>query len=454
MKQHILVIDDEPDIRDTVKDILEDEGYRVSVAKNAEEGRRQLRESLPDIVLLDIWMPDVDGITLLKEWKEVSGGELPTPVVMMSGHGTVETAVEATRLGAYDFLEKPLSIAKLVLTLERALENRELKDEKNRRDSSQAPEPTGRSAVIQRLKEQVKRIAQHDTWVLMTGEPGSGRETFARYLHAHSRRADRPFVEVVVSSIAQGNASLELFGQEEEGKVKYGRLEQARGGTLFLDEVADMDLDVQAQLLGALETGSFLRVGGVEPVRIDIRIIAATGRNLEDEVEAGRFRKELFYQLNVVPVHIPALREHPEDVNEILEFYSSYYATHERLPYRRFDVGAQNFLRQYEWPGNIRELKNLVQRLMILGNSEGIGVDEVKQALGAAPQVANAGAAVSFDQPLRDAREEFEKAYLAYQLDKHGGNVSEMAQEAGMERTHLYRKLKSHGIATKESRKA
>ncbi|MEJ2310501.1 MAG: sigma-54 dependent transcriptional regulator [Gammaproteobacteria bacterium] len=453
MKQHILVIDDEPDIRDTVRDILEDEGYRVSVARNAEEGRHHLRESLPDLVLLDIWMPDVDGITLLKEWKEVSGGELPTPVVMMSGHGTVETAVEATRLGAYDFLEKPLSIAKLVLTLERALENRQLKDEKHRRDSARAPEPTGRSAVIQRLKEQVKRIAQHDTWVLMMGEPGSGRETFARYLHAHSPRADRPFVEVVVSSIAPGNASLELFGQEEDGKVKYGRLEQARGGTLFLDEVADMDLEVQAQLLGALETGSFLRVGGVEPVRIDIRVVAATGRNLEEEVEAGRFRKELFYQLNVVPVHIPALRDHPEDVNELLEYYSGYFATNERLPYRRFDVSAQNFLRQYDWPGNIRELKNLVQRLMILGSSEEIGVDEVKQALGAAPQVACAGVSVSFDQPLRDAREAFEKAYLAYQLDKHGGNVSEMAQEAGMERTHLYRKLKSLGIGAKEARK-
>ena len=283
MKQHILVIDDEPDIRDTVKDILEDEGYRVSVAKNAEEGRRQLRESLPDIVLLDIWMPDVDGITLLKEWKEVSGGELPTPVVMMSGHGTVETAVEATRLGAYDFLEKPLSIAKLVLTLERALENRELKDEKNRRDSSQAPEPTGRSAVIQRLKEQVKRIAQHDTWVLMTGEPGSGRETFARYLHAHSSRRDRPFIEVGVSAISPGNAAQELFGTERDGEIQYGRLEQASGGTLFLDEVADMDLEAQGQLVGALDTGSFLRFGGSEPVAVDVRVIAATQRDLQQE---------------------------------------------------------------------------------------------------------------------------------------------------------------------------
>jgi len=437
MKQHILVIDDEPDIRETVKDILEDEGYLVSVAENAGEGRRQLRERLPDLVLLDIWMPDVDGITLLKEWKEVSGGELPSPVVMMSGHGSVETAVEATRLGAYDFLEKPLSIAKLLVTVERAVENSQLKEEKSRRDTGQSPEPTGKSAVIQRLKEQVKRIAQHDSWILMTGEPGSGRETFARYLHARSRRSDRPFVEVVVSSMAPGNAALELFGQEQEGRIKYGRLEQ----------------DIQAQLLGALDTGSFLRVDGVEPVHIDIRLIAATGKNLEEEVEAGRFRKELFYQLNVVPLHIPALREHPEDVTELLEYYSNHFATHERLSYRRFSMAAQNFLRQYSWPGNIRELKNLVQRLMILGGPEEIGLDEVEQALGATPLAVMGGGTVSFDQPLREAREEFEKAYLSYQLEKHGGNVTEMADEVQMERTHLYRKLKSHGIATRESRK-
>jgi DNA-binding NtrC family response regulator len=287
----------------------------------------------------------------------------------------------------------------------------------------------------------------------MTGEPGSGRETFARYLHAGSSRSDRPFVEVVVSSMAPDNAALELFGQEQEGRIKYGRLEQARGGTLFLDEVADMGLDIQAQLLGALETGAFLRVGGVEPVQIDIRLIAATSKNLEEEVETGRFRKELFYQLNVVPLHIPALREHPEDVTELLEYYSDYYATHERLAYRKFSMAARNFLRQHPWPGNIRELKNLVQRLMILGGPEEIGLEEVEQTLGAAPQAAMGGTTVSFDQPLREAREEFEKAYLSYQLDKHGGNVTEMAEEVQMERTHLYRKLKSHGIATKESRK-
>ena len=447
----ILVVDDEPDIRGLVKEILEDEDYRVVVAENGEAARQALRERRPDLILLDIWMPDVDGISLLKEWSEGDG--LPCPVIMMSGHGTVETAVEATRLGAYDFLEKPLSLAKLLLTVERALEVDKLQMENIglRRHSEPVVEPTGRSAVIQRLKEQVKRIAQHDTWVLITGEPGSGRETFARYLHAQSPRRERPFVEVGVSSITRGNAARELFGSEEEGRIHYGALEQARGGTLFLDEVADMDMEAQAQLLGALDTGSFLREGGTEPVEIDVRIIAATQRDLEQEVQEGRFREDLFYHLNVVPLRIPPLREHKEDVPDLLNYYVDYYVTHEKLPYRRFDVGAQNYLRNYPWHGNIRELKNLVQRLMILGAGETITQEEVVAALGQvdAPPAGGGSFPVSFDQPLRQAREQFEKAYLEYQLEKHGGNVSQTAAEVGMERTHLYRKLRALGIEIK-----
>ena len=293
-RSYILVIDDEPDIRETVKDILEDEGYEVALAENAEAARKQLRDRLPDMVLLDIWMPDTDGITLLKEWKESSGGELPSPVVMMSGHGNVETAVEATRLGAYDFLEKPLSIAKMMLTIERAIESSTLKRDSTVLHDAMDLEPAGRSTSTQRLKEQVKRIARHDSWVLFTGEPGSGRETFARYLHSNSNRAERPFVDVVVSAIAPGNAALELFGREDGEHIQYGRLEQARGGTLFLDEVADMDLDVQAQLVGVLDSGAFLRVGGSEPVHMDVRIIAATQHNLEEQVNQQRFREDLF----------------------------------------------------------------------------------------------------------------------------------------------------------------
>ncbi|QIK37281.1 sigma-54-dependent Fis family transcriptional regulator [Caldichromatium japonicum] len=450
---HILVVDDEPDIRGLVKEILEDEGYTVAMAENSEAARHALRDRRPDLILLDIWMPDIDGISLLKEW---SDDELPCPVIMMSGHGTIETAVEATRLGAYDFLEKPLSMAKLLLTVERALEASKLQQENIglRRRSPQVHEPVGRSAVIQRLREQVKRIAQHDTWVLITGEPGSGRETFARYLHSQSARRDRPFIDLCVSALATDNAASELFGVEEQDHIHYGSLEKAAGGTLMLDEVADMDWEAQSKLLGALDSGYFLRVSGREPVRIDVRIIAITQRNLEEEVKAGRFREDLFYHLNVVPLRIPPLHEHPEDVPDLLNFYLDYFATHEKLPYRRFSVGAQNFLRNYHWPGNVRELKNLVQRLLILGAGDEISQCEVELALGAPPpfQQQTIETLVSFDQPLRQAREQFEKAYLDYQLEKHQGNVSKMAKEAGMERTHLYRKLRSLGIEIKERR--
>ena len=451
---HILVVDDEPDIRETVQDILEDEGYTVANAENGETARHALRDRKPDLILLDIWMPDLDGISLLKEWAEDDG--LPCPVIMMSGHGNVETAVEATRLGAYDFLEKPLSMAKLLLTVERALEAEKLERENLglRRRAPLVHEPAGRSAAMQRLREQVKRIALHDTWVLITGEAGSGRETFARFLHSQSARKERPFIDLGVSGIARGNAARELFGSEEGGHVHYGSLEQAAGGTLLLDEVADMDLEAQGQLLGALDTGSFLRVGGSDPVAIDVRIIAATQRDLKEEVQRGDFREDLFYHLNVVPLHIPPLREHAEDIPDLLSYYVDYFATHEKLPYRRFSVGAQNFLRNYSWPGNIRELKNLVQRVLILGAGDEITQTEVEAALGSTPPVPTLPleGMVSFDQPLRQAREQFEKAYLEYQLDKHIGNVSKMAKEAGMERTHLYRKLRSLGIEIKERR--
>ena len=451
---HILVVDDEPDIRESVRDILEDENYDVGTAENAESAKQALRDRRPDLVLLDIWMPDLDGISLLKEWSEGRG--LPCPVIMMSGHGTVETAVEATRLGAYDFLEKPLSLAKLLLTVEHALEAERLTQENVglKRMASPVLEPIGHSALIQRLREQVKRVAKHDSWVLISGEPGSGRETFARYLHAHSSRKDRPFIDIAVSTISPGNAALELFGSESDGTIQYGRLEQAAGGTLFLDEVADMDLEAQAQLVGALDTGSFRRVGGAAPVAVDVRVIAATQRDLQGAVEEGTFREDLFYQLNVVPLVVPPLRDHREDIPELLQSAVDRLVEQDRLPYRRFSIGAQNILRNHEWPGNIRELKNLVQRLLILGNSDEISSQEVEVAMGAAQAASGAGGVpgVSFDQPLRDARDGFEKAYLEYQLQKHNGNVSQMAEEAGMERTHLYRKLRDRGIEIKDRR--
>lgn len=453
-KGNILVVDDEPDIRETVKEILEDEDYEVRTAADGATAREARRQRRPDLILLDIWMPDIDGITLLKQWSE--NGGLPCPVIMISGHGTVETAVEATRLGAYDFIEKPLSLAKLLLTVERALEAAKLRQENVglQRKLHTVIEPIGKSPVMQSLREQVRRIAQHDTWVLITGEPGSGKETFARYLHANSARREGPFVDVGVGSIARQNSAVELFGSEEGGKITYGRLEQANGGILFLDEVADMDPETQTQLLSALETRSFLRVGGSEPVQVNVRMVAATQKNLHEQVRGGQFREDLYYHLNVVPLHVPALREHREDIPQLLSYYVDHFVTQENLPFRHFSVAAQNYLRNYHWAGNIRELKNLVQRLLILGAGEEATREEVIDAM-TMTQPSSESAPVSpigFDLPLRDAREQFEKAYLEYQLKAAGGSVGKMAKAAGMERTHLYRKLRLLGIEIKEKK--
>ncbi len=453
MSARILVVDDEPDIRSLVQEILEDEGYRVQVAEHAEAARQALRQGRPDLILLDIWMPDTDGISLLKEWSEGEG--LPCPVVMMSGHGNVETAVEATRLGAYDFIEKPLSLAKLLLVAERALqadllvrENRGLRE---RMDA--VVDPVGSSDRMRALREQVRRIAGHDTWVLITGEAGSGKRTFAHYLHRHSARRSGPFVEVAAGSIAGASSARELFGSEEGGRVVYGRLEQANAGMLFIDEVADLDMPAQVRLVSALTSQQFHRVGGAEPVEVDVRVLAATRVDLASEVRAGRFREDLYYHLNVVPLAIPPLREHLEDIPDLLAFYLARFQQREGLPRRAFSHDAERALGRYQWPGNIREFKNLVQRLLILGEGGEITVAEVEVALGlsSAPREqegtrAEVGSELPFDRPLREAREAFEKLYLQHQLREAGGSVGELAKLTGMERTHLYRKLKALGI--------
>lgn len=449
---YILVVDDESEIGGLVREILEDEGYQVMVAESGEAARQARRVRRPDLTLLDIWMPDIDGISLLKEWSE--GGGLPSPVIMMSGHGTVETAVEATRLGAYDFIEKPLSLAKLLLTVERALQADKLHKENIglRRHVLPVNEPIGKSPLMQQLREQVRRIAQHDSWVLISGEAGTGKELFARYLHALSARSAGPFVDVGVTSIARENSSVELFGSEEGGKIHFGRLEQANGGTLFLDEISEMEPATQARLLGALQNQSFLRLGGSEPVQVNVRVIAATQHDLKKAVEQKRFREDLYFHLNVVPLRIAPLREHTQDVSELLNYYVNEFVNHENLPYRSFTVAAQNRLRNYPWPGNVRELKNLVQRLLILGAGVEVTLEEVETALGAAPaRPATTAPAPNalFELPLREARDLFEKTYLEQLMEKTGGSVGKTAKLAGMERTHLYRKLKSLGVDMK-----
>ncbi len=451
-KPYILVVDDELDIRQLVQEILQDEGYEVSMAENAETARQSWRQRAPDLILLDIWMPDTDGITLLKEW--LDEGDSTSPVIMMSGHGTVETAVEATRLGAYDFLEKPLSLAKLLLTVERALDSSELTQENLglRQHVYDYVEPIGKSATIERLKDQVKRLSKHDTRLLLTGEPGSGKESFARYLHANSSRREGPFIDVAVGTIAPEYSAVEFFGKEEVSRVHYGLLEQAHGGTLYLGEVGDMDDEMQLRLLSVLESRSFLRVGGSEQVHVDVRVIASTRRSLEDEIQEGRFRRDLFYLLNVVSLSIPPLREHSEDIPELLNFYIDYFIQREKVPFRRFTVPVQNFLRNYPWYGNIRELKNLVQRLLILGSGEEIELDEVKMALGSTGVAQSTDHPEFYGLPIKEAREHFEKSYLEYHLQRSNGSVAKLSSAIGMERTHLYRKLHSLGIKFKEKK--
>ena len=371
---------------------------------------------------------------------------------MMSGHGTVETAVEATRLGAYDFIEKPLSLAKLLLTVQRALETAELQRENIglRKGVVAISEPMGNSLAIKKLREDAERIAQHKTAVFITGESGSGKEVIARYLHAMSPRGSGPFVTVGVAGLARENPDAELFGTEVDGQVTYGSLEQANGGSLFLKDIADMDLNTQARLLSALENESLLRVGGREPVKIDVRIIAATRRDLSEAVNAGTFRDDLFYHLNVVPLNVPPLRDRTEDIELLIKYYLDYFAEHEGLPRREFSAGARHRLSDYEWPGNARELKNLVQRLMILGSQDPVSAQEVNSALGIRPQTEGELPFPGFDLPLREAREKFEKAYLEYQLYTLRGSVSKVAERVGIERTHLYRKLRSLGIDPKQ----
>ena len=448
----ILVVDDESSILALVKDILEDEGYEVDTAEDAESARASRRNRRPDLILLDIWMPDSDGISLLREWSESSTGN--APVIMMSGHGTVETAVEATRLGAYDFLEKPLSTAKLLLAVRRALEAAELRRENIglKREALQASEPIGRSTVMNGLRDRVKRIAEHDAPVLITGESGCGKELIARYLHAHSPRATGPFVRVRVAGLVGVAGQTELFGAEDGPIIHYGAVENANGGTLFLEDIVDMDPKLQARLVTMLQDRTFLRVNGTTTIPLNVRFVTASRSDVGRAVAASQLRDDLYYMLNVVPLAVPPLRDHREDVPEIVSYYIDVLVTRENLPNRRLTVGAQNRLRNHRWPGNVRELINVLQRLLILGSGSVIELEAVEAALGDIPEIEPHDDEVpEFELPLKEAREQFERAYLEYRLRRAGGSVSKVAAAAGIERTHLYRKLRGLGIDPKLS---
>jgi DNA-binding NtrC family response regulator len=442
---HVLVVDDEADIRALIQEILTDEGYEVTVAADALEARKARDETKFDLILLDIWMPDTDGITLLREWSD--SGDLKCPVVIMSGHGTVDTAVEATRLGAFDFVEKPLSLAKLLRTVEAALESASKQAAGSRRMLPPLLTPVGRSKLMHALREKVQQYAQHDQFVLISGEPGSGRGAFARYLHGLSDRADEPLISVTAASLTEGNAEEQLCGRETNGQVQAGAFERAAKGTLVIDDLSDLNDAAQKVLLATFEDNAYRRVNGHEPIKLEARIVATVATDFEAQVQKGKLRRDLIAHLSVLSLKVPPLRDYSEDVPELLAYYVDKLVDAEGLTFRRFSVAAQNRLRNYPWPDNVRELKNLVRRLLLTGSDDDISLEEVEDEI-------TTGAAVDeplvkqdlLSLPLREAREQFERAYLQQQLVLCDGKVGQLAKRVGMERTHLYRKLRSLGV--------
>jgi two-component system nitrogen regulation response regulator NtrX len=440
----ILVVDDEADIRGLLKEILSEEGYEVEVAADATQARSSRATQVPDLVLLDIWMPDTDGITLLREWSVTDGYDCP--VVMMSGHGTVETAVEATRLGAYDFVEKPLSLTKLLRTVERALDAGRRKRLSARTQGPTLAVPIGKSKVTQALREQVQYAASSSSPVLLLGELGSGREAYARYLHSLSARASKPFFMVVAASLG-ADPTAALFGSERDGRIEVGALDQAAGGSLYLSGLEDLNSEAQRALAGAIEQSGYMRVGGRQRVPLNVRWISSAQDNFELRASPEPFRRDLVAHLNVITLRVPPLRDYAEDVPDLLRYYVDRLVDDQHLPLRRFSVAAQNRLRNYPWPGNVSELKNLVQRVLILGVGEEIRLEEIEREL--AVKLAVDEPLVKQDLlalPLREAREQFERAYLQQQLLLCNGKVGQLAKRVGMERTHLYRKLRALGV--------
>ncbi len=442
---HVLVVDDEADIRALIQEILTDEGYGVTVAADASEARDARAEQKFDLILLDIWMPDTDGITLLREWSD--SGDLACPVVIMSGHGTVDTAVEATRLGAFDFVEKPLSLAKLLRTVESALDSAGKQSSIARSIQPSLMAPVGRSRLMQSLREKVQQYAKHDQSVLLSGEPGTGRGAFARYLHALSRRADEPLINLTAASLTESNAEEQLLGREEDGVIHAGAFERAGEGTLVIDEITDLNAIAQKTILAVLESRTYRRVAGKEVRKLMARVVATGSRNYEASIESGDLRQDLVAHLGVLGLRVPPLREYSEDVPELLAYFVDKLVDSEGLTFRRFSVAAQNRLRNYPWPDNVRELKNLVRRLVLSGADEDIELKEVEAEI-------SAGAPIDeplvkqdlLSLPLREAREQFERAYLQEQLVLCDGKVGQLAKRVGMERTHLYRKLRALGV--------
>lgn len=460
IKEKILIIDDEPDIRSVISDILEDEGYTIQTAANAVEGDQLFKNFTPDLVLLDIWMPDEygkgagnEGLKLLEQWQQQD--QLKQPVIMISGHGNVETAVEAVKNGAYDFLEKPLSTPVLMLTINRALEKERLRKENLRlkQEAAQQQELIGNSPQTQEVKRQIQLIGATDSWVLLTGEVGTGKNIAAQSLHSSSNRAGE-FVQLNLAAIPQENIATRLFGVEYDGQQQAGCFEEAHLGTLFINEILDIDLETQGKLLSALQDQRLLRVGGKQFIDFDVRIVSATNGDIDDAVQKGLFREDLYFLLNVIPIRMPALRERKTDIEEIANFHIKRLAKQNNLVSRKISQEAIQAMCEYNWPGNVRQLTNVVNRLQLLNTDKVISSEEFESSVNREAGTNTSSDSLTipnyFELSMREARDSFESLYLQYQLNKVNNNVSQLAKNIGMERTHLYRKLKSLGIDTKK----
>lgn len=457
MNETILVVDDEVSICQSLKAILNDEGHQVIVAGSGEEALKIVDSEMPQLVLLDIWLPGMDGLKTLQAIKAAHPNIL---VIMMSGHGTIETAVKATKLGAFDFVEKPLSLDKVIILVSNALNVIRLEEENVllKRQVSHQYELTGSSQIITELKEMISIVAPTNAWILIMGENGTGKELVARSIHHLSHRSNKPIVEVNCAAIPEELIESELFGHEKGAftgatEKKRGKFDLAHEGTIFLDEVADMSLKAQAKILRILQEKKFERVGGNKVIDMDVRVLAATNKDLEVEMESGRFRQDLYYRLHVIPLLVPTLRERKEDIKPLAERFLLDFALKEGQPKKVITDDAIKLLMQHDWPGNVRELKNIVERLIILTPANEITAKDVPLLN---PRTDNSDTLpepsilASAADSLKDARMDFERQFIIKKLEENEGNISKTAEAIGLERSNLHKKLKSLKVITKE----
>ncbi|MFO7738612.1 MAG: sigma-54 dependent transcriptional regulator [Desulfatiglandaceae bacterium] len=450
MARTILIVDDEANILQSLEGILSDEGFEIIRAGSGREALTKIEEEIPDLVLLDIWMPGKDGLETLTDIKRAYPS---LQVVMMSGHGTIETAVRATKMGAYDFIEKPLSLEKLLLSVNNALEYYRLEEEITllKEKEKKKYNITGQSEIIAQLKEQIRIVAPTNAWVLISGENGTGKELVAHTIHSLSERDRKPMVEVNCAAIPEDLIESELFGHEKGAftgatTMRKGKFDQAHEGTIFLDEIGDMSLKAQSKTLRILQEQKFERVGGTRTIQVDVRVLAATNKDLEVEIEKGTFREDLYFRLNVIPMRVPPLRERLEDIPALVDEFRKEFSLSAKIETKRFTEEAIRILQKYEWPGNVRELKNLVERLMIMVPGQVIQPKDIPAPFNKSPGIKESFESALMQGSLRAARGEFEKAFIEGKLREFKGNISQTAESIGIERSNLHKKIKAYGL--------